>query len=257
MRQLTLAISTVIVTAAFASFTLLFAISEARSQDWAAESQYATEDSTQQEDLVQQGDPVRQENTTQELSSEASSPEVSIVGGSPSGDSPSQGTFTKGTAGRDEPSLVDDTPPSASERKSMVVTAGRRASGKDVVRQAARHLGTRYRQSPPGPCDAFRAEDCSCLTKLVFKRFGRKLPDHPVRQWKYGRRIAKSNLRPGDLVFFKERGKNRPITHVGIYAGKNRRGHLLIHASDYFNKVVKSEMRYIHGYHGAKRLKPH
>jgi cell wall-associated NlpC family hydrolase len=73
-------------------------------------------------------------------------------------------------------------------------------------------------------------------------------------QWRYepSRKVAKSNLRRGDIVFFKEAGPSKPITHVGIYSGKGN----LVHASNYFNKVVESKMRYIKGYFGAKRLRP-
>jgi cell wall-associated NlpC family hydrolase len=53
----------------------------------------------------------------------------------------------------------------------------------NIVRVARWHIGTRYLSSPPGRCRAYRSEDCSCLTRLVFKKFGKKLPEHPVRQW--------------------------------------------------------------------------
>jgi cell wall-associated NlpC family hydrolase len=71
-------------------------------------------------------------------------------------------------------------------------------------------------------------------------------------QWRYdrSRRVSKSNLRPGDEVFFKEGGGSR-ITHVGIYSGNG----YIVHASSYFGKVVESKMRYIRGYSGAKRFK--
>ena len=136
------------------------------------------------------------------------------------------------------------------------VTAARRghATGRDVVRKARRHLGTRYVRSPPARCRAFRKEDCSCHTKVVFRRFGRSLPDNPRRQWRRGERVKrKANLRPGDLVFFDENrnGKLQPWDHVGIYSGHGN----LIHASSFFGRVVESKMKYIHGYWGAKRLK--
>ena len=163
--------------------------------------------------------------------------------------SPSQGTFTQGaTAGPNEPSLVDGTGPSHSVRDDAVVTTDGRP--KDIVRMARKHIGTRYLSSPPGRCRAYRSEDCSCLTRKVFKRFGKRLLDDPVRQWQKGKKIGKSNLRPGDLVFFKEAGRSRPITHVGIYSGKGN----LVHASNFFGKVVESKMKYMRGYYGAKRL---
>jgi len=176
-------------------------------------------------------------------------PEISLAG-----DSPSQGTFTQGaTAGPNEPSLVDGTGPSLSERNSTLSAAsGGRPTGRDVVRVARWHIGTRYRPSPPGLCWAYHSEDCSCLTKQVFKKFGKRLRDDPIKQyWNYGKWVAKRNLRPGDLVFFKEAGWNRAITHVGIYSGRGN----LVHASSYFNKVVESKMKYIHGYFGAKRIR--
>lgn len=129
---------------------------------------------------------------------------------------------------------------------------GRRVSGRDVVRVARKHLGTRYVESPPQKCKAYRKEDCSCHTKVVFRRLGRSLPDNPPSQWKRGKKVKKANLRPGDVVFFDENknGKLQPWDHVGIYSGHGN----LIHASGYFGKVVESKMKYIHGYWGAKRL---
>jgi cell wall-associated NlpC family hydrolase len=117
----------------------------------------------------------------------------------------------------------------------------------------ARPRGTSYVKSPPKRCKAYRKEDCSCHTKLVFKKFGRRLIDNPPDQWRRGRRINdKADLRPGDLVFFDENknGKLQPWDHVGIYSGNG----YLIHASSYFNEVVESKMKHIHGFWGARRI---
>jgi cell wall-associated NlpC family hydrolase len=164
---------------------------------------------------------------------------------------PSQGSFTEGRAGPNEPSLVDDTPPTPSElSEPLVTTEGRSASGNDVVRAAKRYIGTRYGY---GACKSNRMS-CTCLTKKTWAKFGHRLSMSEGGQWKYGRarKVAKSALRPGDIVFFKEGGRKRGITHVGIYSG----GGDLVHASAFFKKVVESKMRYIRGYSGAKRLKP-
>jgi cell wall-associated NlpC family hydrolase len=128
--------------------------------------------------------------------------------------------------------------------------AGGQAGVQGVVQLAREHIGTPYIHSPPGSCEAHRSEDCSCLTSLVFARFGITVPDDPVRQWSYGQYVAKSDLRPGDLVFFKENGPSYPISHVGIYSGKGN----IIHASSYWGRVVERPMEYINGYYGAKRL---
>ena len=165
-------------------------------------------------------------------------------------DSPSQGSFTEGTAGPNEPSLVDDTPPTDAELSEPLIEVAGRPSGNDVVRAAKRYIGTRYRF---GACSGSRMS-CTCLTKKVFAKFGHKLPMSERGQWSYdrGRKVAKSNLRLGDLVFFKEGRRKRGITHVGIYSGNGN----LVHASAFFGKVVESKMRYIKGYSGAKRLNP-
>jgi cell wall-associated NlpC family hydrolase len=130
-----------------------------------------------------------------------------------------------------------------------VVTARGRTSGNDAVRTARRYIGTKYRYAT---CTRSRMS-CTCLVKKVFARFGHKLPMSEAGQWKYkrGRKVPKSKLRPGDIVFFKEGGRKRGITHNGIYSGKGN----LVHASAYFGKVVESKMNYIKGYSGAKRLR--
>lgn len=126
----------------------------------------------------------------------------------------------------------------------------------DVVMQAKRHLGTTYRYGGLSACRAFRTEDCSCLTRLVYQRFGWTLPDHPGQQWqgRYGKKIySKSQLRAGDLVFFDYSGDgqlNDAHDAVSIYAGN---GSVII-ASSYWGKVARVEMRYLNGFSGAKRL---
>ena len=124
------------------------------------------------------------------------------------------------------------------------------ARGEDVVQEARTHIGTPYVHSPPGSCAAHSSEDCSCFTSLVFARFGVTMPDDPVAQWNYGREVARSQLRPGDLVFFKENGPSNPITHVAIYSGAGN----IIHASSYWGSVVERPMKYVSGYYGARRL---
>ena len=136
-------------------------------------------------------------------------------------------------------------PPSVVE-----VGAGAQARGEEVVQLARKHIGTPYVHSPPGSCEAHRAEDCSCLTSLVFAGVGISVPDHPVGQWSYGHYVAKPEVRPGDLLFFKEAGRAYPITHVGIYSGNGN----MIHASSYWGGVVERPMGSVSGYYGARRL---
>ena len=183
----------------FASILVSFAALSASAQTAASgEQQYAS------------GDPSQVESTTPEGSSSATAEPEDAAD-----DSPSQGSFTEGRAGPNEPSLVDDTPPSASETDEQTFSASGRASGNKVVRAARRYLGTKYRY---GTCTQSRMS-CTCLTKKTWRKFGHKLSMSERGQWKYERakKVAKSRLRPGDIVFFKEGGRKRGITHVGIY----------------------------------------
>jgi cell wall-associated NlpC family hydrolase len=127
-----------------------------------------------------------------------------------------------------------------------------RVKGRRLIRRGRWHIGTPYRLSPPAPCWAYVKEDCSCFTKIVFRRF-KGIRDSPVIQFQYGHKVrSRSHLNRGDLVFFKERGYGHPITHVGIYSGNG----YILHASSYFGKVVNSKMKYIRNYYGARRIRP-
>jgi cell wall-associated NlpC family hydrolase len=127
--------------------------------------------------------------------------------------------------------------------------AGSQAGSEAVVQRARKHIGTPYVLSPPGSCVPHRTEDCSCLTSLVYGKW-QEMADNPVEQWNYGREVERSDLRPGDLVFFKEAGSSYPITHVAIYSGRGN----IIHASSYWGSVVESPLDQVSGYYGAKRL---
>ncbi|MGN7479364.1 C40 family peptidase [Solibacillus silvestris] len=68
-----------------------------------------------------------------------------------------------------------------------------------------------------------RGLDCSGFTQLVFKQLGHDLNRTAATQYKQGKAVAKSDLQPGDLVFFNTSGG---VSHVGISLG----GSKFIHA---------------------------
>jgi gamma-D-glutamyl-L-lysine dipeptidyl-peptidase len=61
--------------------------------------------------------------------------------------------------------------------------------------------------------------DCSGFTYTIFRRFGIAMPRDADRQALHGTPVSRSQLRPGDLVFFAGAGGVGTIHHVGIYAG--------------------------------------
>lgn len=84
-----------------------------------------------------------------------------------------------------------------------------------AVEYARRALGVPY---VSGGC-SFSGFDCSGLTKYVYAKLGIYLPHSAAAQSAYGTYVSRSNLRPGDLVFFDTNGGHNNITHVGIYIG--------------------------------------
>jgi cell wall-associated NlpC family hydrolase len=67
------------------------------------------------------------------------------------------------------------------------------------------------------PSGSTRAFDCSSFTQYVYKKNGISLPRTSIAQSKVGRYVSRSNLQPGDLVFFYS-----PIHHVAIYIGNGK-----------------------------------
>lgn len=68
--------------------------------------------------------------------------------------------------------------------------------------------------------------DCSGFTSYVFNKMGIDLPRRSSDQADVGKKVAKADLQPGDLVFFDTSGKiNGGITHVGIYVGDGNFAH--------------------------------
>ena len=87
----------------------------------------------------------------------------------------------------------------------------------DIVRYAMDLVGTPYVY---GGRDAESGRDCSGLVSLVYNKAGLPLGGTAANMAKQGRQINKSELAPGDLVFFNTLG--RAYSHVGIYIGEGK-----------------------------------
>jgi peptidoglycan DL-endopeptidase CwlO len=102
---------------------------------------------------------------------------------------------------------------SRSDRASVEYDGPASGRAAIAVREAYRQLGKPYRWGAAGP-DRF---DCSGLTMWVWGKAGVSLPHSSRAQFRHGVHVSKSQLRPGDLVFY-----GSPIHHVGIYVGGGR-----------------------------------
>ncbi|MFP3728529.1 NlpC/P60 family protein [Priestia filamentosa] len=94
--------------------------------------------------------------------------------------------------------------------------------------------------------------DCSGFILHLFKEEGiNSLPRNSADIYKHGIYVSKSNLQPGDIVFFKN--TYRPgISHMGIYIGNNQ----FVHASSSKGTTITSLDNSYFGprYAGAKRI---
>jgi peptidoglycan DL-endopeptidase CwlO len=107
-----------------------------------------------------------------------------------------------------------------------------------VITTAMKYLGVPYVWGGTSP----RGFDCSGLVQYVFAKVGVYLPHSSQMMYHYGHHVSRSELKPGDLVFF-----YNPIHHVGLYIGNGN----MINASG--NKVKISTV-WRNSYYGATRV---
>jgi len=86
-------------------------------------------------------------------------------------------------------------------------------AGGTAVNFAYHQLGKAYRFGAAGPS----AFDCSGLTMMAWQKAGVSLPHSAAQQYRDTKRISRSDLHPGDLVFY-----YHPIHHVAIYVGDDK-----------------------------------
>lgn len=103
-----------------------------------------------------------------------------------------------------------------------------------LVNHAEKYLGCPYRYGG----ESFKTGiDCSAYVKAIYAKFGYSLPRNSAAQSGVGTSIKASQLKPGDLVFYKRGGS---IGHVAIYIGNNK----IIHASNKRDGIKYSNMYY-------------
>ena len=100
----------------------------------------------------------------------------------------------------------------------------------DLLKSYSHWKGTKY--SLGG--DSSSGIDCSALTRRVYREvYGYELPRQTVQQIKVGAHVAKENLKPGDIVFFKPEDTNN---HTAVYLGDS----LFINASSSKGVVIST-----------------
>ena len=103
---------------------------------------------------------------------------------------------------------------------------------RELMKIAHQSIGTRYKWGGRTPQEGF---DCSGLMQYSYKQIGIKIPRTAAKQRDASRRLSRSQLKPGDMIFFKT---GRRSNHVGIYAGNGE----FIHASSGSHRVKKERL---------------
>lgn len=109
-----------------------------------------------------------------------------------------------------------------SNLKSYVSQTSNSSSYDKLTSYGAKFLGVPYVWGGTTPSGF----DCSGFTSYVYKKvLGKTIPRTSGAQYAAAKKISKSQLKKGDLVFFNTSGGG--VSHVSIYAGNNK----LIHAA--------------------------
>ena len=109
-----------------------------------------------------------------------------------------------------------------------------------AIKTALSKVGAPYAWGATGP----NSFDCSGLTSFAYAAAGISLPHSSSGQAGYGTPVARSELKPGDLVFFYS-----PISHVGLYIGDGK----MVHARTHGQPVAVTSVDQA-GYNMAVRL---
>ena len=120
-----------------------------------------------------------------------------------------------------------------------------------LVDRSLNFLGVPYRFGGTSPLTGF---DCSGFVRKVFSdALGFGLPRTAAEMAQTGEQVNRSELKPGDLVFFNT--MRHAFSHVGIYLGNNQ----FVHAPSAGGVVRVEDMSASYWavrYNGARRVLP-
>jgi cell wall-associated NlpC family hydrolase len=95
----------------------------------------------------------------------------------------------------------------------------------NVADYAQEYIGTKYHYAGTSPNTGF---DCSGFTSFVLKSFDVRVSPSSATQSTQGDKIPLDEVKPGDLVFFGNRGR---ISHVALVVDRNAQGVFVVHST--------------------------
>ncbi|WHT49179.1 NlpC/P60 family protein [Sporosarcina thermotolerans] len=121
-------------------------------------------------------------------------------------------------------------------------------TAKDIVDSAKQYLGLPYVWAGISALGF----DCSGLTYSVYKNHGILIPRDSFVQATQGKAVSRSQLQPGDLLFFAHNGGKGQVYHVSLYIGDGK----MIHAPNSSRSIEIISIDtplYKKNYSGARR----
>ena len=123
----------------------------------------------------------------------------------------------------------------------------------DILARARTFVGTPYRYGGSSP----GGFDCSGFVTYLYRPFVVSLPRTSAAQARSGTSVDRTELRPGDLVFFQTLGPENGVTHVAIYLGEGMIIHSVSNGPQSGVVVNRLGARYWQKtYHNARRVFP-
>ena len=133
-------------------------------------------------------------------------------------------------SGTNKKSLIND-----EEDKDFTPQPTENYLAMQLINNAMEFIGVHYR----GGGTSTSGMDCSGMVTATFNIFGIKLPRSSFEQAQYGEKLDHSEIKKGDLVFFKTNGSKR-INHVGMVTEVNGEEIKFIHSSTSKGVMVSS-----------------
>ncbi len=144
-------------------------------------------------------------------------------GSSSSGSSSSSGKSDSGSSGSSSSSGSSDSGSNASLRN-------------EIITYAQKFVGNRYVY---GGTSLTKGTDCSGFVQSVYADFGYSIPrDSRSQAASAGKKVSKTDMKPGDLVFYAN--SKGTVNHVAMYIGDGR----IVHAASTKQGIIRSNVSY-------------
>lgn len=137
------------------------------------------------------------------------------------------------------------------EQDSKVSSSRSGNAAATAIEYARTKIGVPYLWGGTGTAAQGGRFDCSGLTQAAYAKAGISIPRVANDQYNTTDVHPSWNeLKPGDLVFFGQKGNSRSIHHVGIYIG----GGKMLHAPRTGTLIRVNDVHYMSDYFGATRV---